>query len=56
MSDKQYLDLEGLKTYHNNISAKIEESSFSGDYEDLSNRPTIQTTSVDEISETLVIK
>ena len=56
MEDKNFLDLEGLKSYHQKISAKIEESTFSGNYEDLSNKPTIQITSVDEISETLVIK
>ena len=55
MEDKNFLDLEGLTSYHQKISAKIEESTFSGNYEDLNNKPTIQNISVDEETETLFI-
>lgn len=55
MSHKKFLDLDGLKTYHNKISAKIKELAFSGSYEDLSDKPTIQTITVDEEEETIII-
>lgn len=55
MEDKNFLDLEGLKSYHQKISAKIEESTFSGNYEDLNNKPTIQKAFVDEANEILNI-
>jgi hypothetical protein len=53
---KQFLDIEGLKIVIQEISTKIKESVFSGNYEDLSNKPTIQNMSVDEETETLIIK
>ena len=53
---KEYLNLNGLSHYHQRISAKIDESTFSKDYEELKNKPTIQKMSVDEESETLIIK
>lgn len=53
---KKYVNLEGLAHYHQNISAKIDESTFSKDYEDLKNKPMIPKMSVDEITETLFIK
>ena len=53
--EKNFLDLEGLKNYHQKISAKIEESTFSGNYEDLNNKPTIQKAFVDEANEILNI-
>lgn len=53
---KQFLDIEGLKIVIQEISTKIKESVFSGNYEDLSNKPTIQNMSVDEETETLIIR
>lgn len=53
---KSFLSLEGLTNYHQKISAKIDESTFSKDYEELKNKPVIQKMSVDEISETLIIE
>lgn len=53
---KQFLDVEGLKIVIQEISTKIKESVFSGNYEDLSNKPTIQNISVDEETETLIIR
>lgn len=55
MEDKNFLDLEGLQAYHQKISAKIEGSTFSGNYEDLNNKPTIQKAFVDEANEILNI-
>lgn len=37
-----YLDLDGLKEYHENVSALIDEHTFSKDYNDLLNRPDIK--------------
>lgn len=54
--EKEFLDKEGLKVLCQEVSAKIEESVFSGNYEDLSNKPTIQTMTVDETTGTLIIK
>ena len=53
--NKSFLSLEGLTTYHEKISAKIDESTFSKDYEELKNKPTIQRLSVDEALEMLII-
>ena len=55
MEEKGFLGLEGLKLLCQNIFAKIEQSAFSGNYEDLSNKPAIQTASVDEANEILNI-
>ena len=52
---KSFLDLEGLTDYHQKISAKIDKSTFSKDYEELKNKPTIQKLSVDEATETLMV-
>lgn len=54
--NKNFLSLEGLTHYHEKISAKIDESTFSKDYEELKNKPTIQNLSVNEKTETLFIK
>ena len=54
--EKEFLDKEGLKVLCQEVSAKIEESAFSGNYEDLNNKPTIQKMTVDEETETLIIK
>jgi hypothetical protein len=54
--NKSFLNLEGLTYYHEKMSAKIDESTFSKDYEELKNKPTIQNLSVDEDSETLFVK
>ena len=56
VENKSFLSLEGLTTYHQKISAKIDKSTFSKDYEELINKPTIQKLSVDEVTETLIIK
>lgn len=56
VNKKSFLDLEGLTEYHQKISAKIDNSTFSKDYEDLINKPTIQKVSVDESTETLIVK
>lgn len=56
MEEKSYLSLDGLTTYHEKISTKINDLAFSKDYEDLKNKPTIQNLSVDEESETLFVK
>ena len=53
--NRSFLSLEGLATYHQKISAKIDESTFSKDYEELKNKPTIQKLSVNEITEMLII-
>jgi hypothetical protein len=53
---KNFLSLEGLTHYHEKISAKIDKSTFSKDYEELKNKPTIQNLSVDETTETLFVK
>ena len=53
--NKSFLNLEGLTTYHQKISAKIDDVSFSGNYEDLNNKPTIQKMLIDETTETLII-
>ncbi len=53
--NKSFVDLEGLTTYHQKISAKIDSTAFSGDYEDLKNKPPIQKMTVDELTETLII-
>lgn len=53
LNDKNFLDLEGLKEYHKKISAKIKDTTFSGDYNDLTNKPTILNAIVDEANETL---
>lgn len=49
---KQFLDIEGVKVICQEFFAKR----FSGNYEDLTNKPTIQKVSVDEPTETLIIK
>ena len=54
--NKNFLSLEGLTYYHEKISAKIDNSTFSKDYEELKNKPTIQNLSVNEDSETLFFK
>ena len=56
MTNKNFLDYQGLISYHEKISAKIDNSTFSKNYEELKNKPTIQNLSVDEDSETLFIK
>ena len=56
IKNKNFLDLKGLATYTQQIFAKIENSTFSKNYEELKNKPTIQKLTVDEATETLIIE
>ena len=54
--NKNFLDLEGLKSYHQKFLAKLNDFSiWSGDYNDLTNKPSIPSLSFDEETETLFI-
>lgn len=54
--NKNFLDLEGLKSYHQKFLAKLNDlSTWSGDYNDLTNKPSIPSLSFDEATETLFI-
>lgn len=55
--NKNFLDLEGLSLYHQKILARLSELSiWSGDYNDLTNKPNIPSLSFDEETETLFVK
>ena len=50
--DKNFLDLEGLKSYHQKILVKLNDLR---DYNNLTNKPSIPSLSFDEETETLFI-
>lgn len=55
--NKNFLDLEGLGLYHQKVLAKLSELNiWSGDYNDLTNKPSIPSLSFDEETETLFVK
>ena len=55
--NKDFLDLEGLSLYHQKILAILSELNiWSGDYNDLTNKPNIPSLSFNEETETLFVK
>ena len=56
IKDKEFLDLKGLTNYTQQIFAKIDNSTFSKNYEELENKPTIPKVYVDEKTGTLIIE